>query len=109
MELTESVKPKKTSPKISPISVVNQKFKLFCEDNIQSVRLFLLQNFFKKVSYVVVCYLKKFTASEKFPTDAVLICDVMFIAVGTFDTHHFFPFFRKQGHPSRPPFLKRNF
>ena len=54
------------------------------------MRLFLLQNFFKKVSYVVVCYLKKFTASEKFPTDAVLICDVMFIAVSTFDTHHFF-------------------
>ena len=91
MELTESVKPKKTSPKISPISVVNQKFKLFCEDiTFNRCAFFLLQNFFKKVSYVVVCYLKKFTASEKFPTDAVLICDVMFIAVGTFDTHHFF-------------------
>ena len=32
----------------------------------------------------------EFTASEKFPKDTVLICDVMFIAVGTFDTHHFF-------------------
>ena len=32
---------------------------------------------------------EEFTASEKFPKDTVLICDVMFIAVGTFDTHHF--------------------
>ena len=33
--------------------------------------------------------MKNFTTSEKFPTDTVLICGVMFIAVGTFDNHHF--------------------
>ena len=57
MELTESVKPKKTSPKISSIIVVNQKLTVLCENITFNRCAFLFCFKTSKKGFICCCLL----------------------------------------------------